>query len=277
MVPGIVVLRCTGAYSSIVNVLTGKHLLVTRAAEQCEAVVRLAEQHGATAICFPCLSVQCLSEEIREGMMTLSDGAVIVLSSANGVHCAARAFGDAFASIFGRHAVVAIGEHTAEALSAHGVATSWVAEEASQEGLIRGFTEHGLPSHVCFLRAEEGRDLLPRALQARGVEVQIIHAYRTVCPEGDASEVVQALKQNQIDAVLLGSSRTVMHYVQRLGDIRLANRPAVAVISPQVARAAKAQGLSVQAVAKQASFPAMFDALADYFAKTRFDVEETRP
>ncbi len=237
----------------------------------------MAEQRGATTRCLPCLAVQCLRDAIRDGVARIAEGAVIVLSSANGVHCTAEALGAEFAALFRQHPVVAVGEHTAKALAAHGVATAWVAGEASQDGLVRGFAEHGLPSHVCFLRAEQGRGLLSQALQGQGVKVQLIHAYRTVCPEDDASGVVQALQRGVIDAVLLGSSRTAAHYVRRIGDVRLANRPAVAVISPQVARAAEAQGLSVQAVAKQASFPAMLDALADYFARPRSEVEEKCP
>lgn len=266
--------RCSGAYYDLVNALIGKCLLVTRAAEQCEAVVRLAEQRRAKAVCFPCLAVQCLSQGIREEMAKLAEDAVIVLSSANGVHCAARALGADFTSLFDRHDVVAVGEYTAKALVLHGIAAAWVAKDASQEGLIRGFAEHGLASHACFLRAEEGRDVLPKALQAQGVDVQLIHAYRTVCPQGDTSDVVRMLQSSEIDAVLLGSSRTAQHYVRRIGDVRLADRPAVAVISPQVAMAAEAEGLSVQAVAKQASFPAMLDALSDYFATIRSDEEE---
>jgi uroporphyrinogen-III synthase len=257
-------------------------MLVTRAAGQCDAVVRLAEQRGATAICFPCLAVQCLPDKIREGLAALTDDAAILLSSANGANCAAQALGADFTPLFSRHVVIAVGGQTAAALSAHGIDASWVAPEASQEGLIQGFAEHGLPARVWFLRAEEGRDVLQQALHEQGVDVQMVHAYRTICPDDDASDIVQALERGTIDAVLLGSSRTAAHYVQRIGNARLANRPAVAVISPQVAAAARAEGLSVQAVAKEASFVAMLDALAEYFAgkhfaESRSAVEEKRP
>jgi uroporphyrinogen-III synthase len=195
----------------------------------------------------------------------------------NGVRCAAESLGDDFLPLFSRYPVIAVGGHTAEGLTKRGVSVSWVAAEASQEGLIEGFAKHDLPARVCFLRAEEGRDVLQQTLQSQGVKVKLIHAYRTICPQEDASDIVQALKQGEIDAVLLGSSRTARHYVQRIGDTQLANRPAVAVISPQVAVVAEGAGLSVQAVAKEASFAAMLDALTGFFDKTRSEAEEKRP
>ena len=250
--------------------LAGKCILVTRAAGQCAAVAQLTAQHGATAASFPCLAVRCLPDNIRKGLSALPEDAAILLSSANGVSCTAQALGDDFPTLLAGHPVIAVGEHTAAALAKHGIQTVWTATEASQEGLIQDFSKHGWPPSLCFLRAEDGRDVLQQAMQAQGVDVRLIHAYRTICPQDDPSDIVQALQHGDIDAVLLGSSRTARHYVQRIGNAQLADRPAVAVISPQVACAAQEAGLSVQAVAKEASFTAMLDALADYFNENRF-------
>jgi len=265
--------------------LAGKRLLVTRAAEQYEAVASLIEQRGAHALSLPCLAVQCLPDHIRTAMNQLRDDSSILLSSANGVSCAAQALGDDFIPVFSRHPVIVVGRQTEQALAAYDIQTAWVADEASQDGLIRGFAGHGMPASICFLRAEQGRDVLQDFLQAQGVAVELVHAYRTICPDDDSNEIVQALQLGDIDAVLLGSSRTVQHYIQRIGDAALADKPAVAVISQQVAAAAQHAGLSVQAVAKEASFTAMLDALEEFFTAdamasaaigaTRTSMEET--
>ncbi|OIQ01179.1 MAG: hypothetical protein AUK36_11220 [Zetaproteobacteria bacterium CG2_30_59_37] len=259
------------------NTLAGKRILVTRAAEQFEAVARLIEQRGGVPLPFPCLAVQCLPDNIRDALRDLPAGTSIIMSSTNGVHCAAQALGEDFIPLFSRHQVIVVGPHTADALCGHGIQAAWVADETSQDGLIQGFMEHGLPASICFLRAEEGRDVLQDALRQQDVEVRLVHAYRTVCPEDNPIAVLCALRQGEVDAVLLGSSRTAQHYLRRIGDTQLADRPAVAVISPQVAAAAETEGLSVQAVAKQASFAAMLDALAEYFTVSRSAVEEHRP
>ncbi len=262
--------------------LAGKHILITRAAEQFAAVAEQIQKRGGKAISFPCLAVQCLPDNIRQAFSGLSNGTCILLTSANGVHCTAKALGNDFAMHLDKHPVVAVGPRTAAALIAHGISPAWVADESSQQGLVRGFSRHGMPKEVCFLRAEQGRDVVKQALQHAGVQVQLVPAYRTVCPADDASAVVKKLKTATIDAVLLGSSRCAEHYVQRIGDLPLADSPAIAVISQQVARAAAHAGLSVQCVAKETSFTGMLDTLAGYFAdngeKTkRTPVEEKHP
>lgn len=264
------------------NALTEKRLLVTRAAGQYESLAGQIRQRGGIPLPFPCLAVQCLPKNIRKAFASIPDDAAILFSSANGVDCAAQALGDDFAAHASRHPVIVVGQQTAGALQAHGIEAAWIAEEASQEGLIEGFATHGLPPCICFLRAEDGRDVLQQALQKREADIRLVHAYRTICPEDSPVAIVTALQQGEVDAVLLGSSRTAQHYVQRIGDAELADRPVVAVISRQVALAARQAGLSVQVVAKEASFTAMLDGLEDYFAglhqdETRSPVEETRP
>jgi len=248
--------------------LAGKSILITRAAEQFAAVAEQIHKRGGSGIAFPCLAVQCLPDNIRQAFAELSGQTCILLTSANGVHCTAKALGDDFAICLGKHPVVAVGPRTAAALVAHGVSPAWVADESSQEGLVSGFARHGMPKDVCFLRAEQGRDVIKQALQHAGVQVQLVLAYRTVCPADDASAIVQKLKTGMIDAVLLGSSRCAEHYVQRIGDVSLADSPTVAVISQQVARTATHAGLSVQCVAKETSFTGMLDTLAEYFASS---------
>jgi len=251
--------------------LAGKYILVTRAAEQFAAVADQIQKRGGIAISFPCLGVQCLPENIRQALAELSKDTCILLTSANGVHCVAEALGNDFATCFGKHPVVAVGPRTAAALVAHGISPAWVADESSQEGLVSGFARHGMPKEVCFLRAEQGRDVIKQALEHSGVQVQLVPAYRTVCPADDASAIVQKLKTGMIDAVLLGSSRCAEHYMQRIGDASIANHPIIAVISQQVARTAAHAGLSVQCIAKETSFTGMLDALAGYIADNAAD------
>jgi len=248
-----------------VKPLSGKRILMTRAAEQCPAVAALIEQRGGQGVEFPCLAVQCMPESIRSGLQAAPDDAALLLSSVNGVHCAEQALGSAFASTLQGRSVIAVGEHTAAALQQYDAQVTWTARDASQEGLVQGFAEHGLPSDICFLRAAQGRDLLQHSLEAQGVAVHLIAAYRTVCPQNDASAIRQQLENGEIDAVLLGSSRTALHYVQRIGNTVLADRPVAVVISPQVAAAAEGAGLSVQVVAKETSFAGMLDALSTYY------------
>jgi len=246
--------------------LTGKRILITRASGQIEDVARRVCQQGGVPVAFPCLAVTCFAESVREAVKLLgSNGVQVLFTSVNGVNCTAEALGDAFISTFQPIPVVAIGRHTADVLEERGVRATWVPQNASQEGLMDVWRQHGLPIRLVFFRAEQGRDILSEALKAAGVDVHLIPAYRTICPDDDASAVIQSLKNDKIDAVLLGSSRTAQHYVRRIGKAALANRPVIAVISRQVADAVRALNLDVQVVAKEASFASMLDGLEEWF------------
>jgi len=253
-------------HTSAMLPLAGKRILITRAASQFKAVAEQAHVRGADAISFPCLCVQYMPDQICKGLAEAALNASILLTSVNGVHSLAEALANDFSSI-STHPLIAVGPQTAAALTAYGLTASWLAENASQEGLIEGFTKHGMPEDVCFLRAEQGRDVVRQALEAAGVRVQMVTAYRTVCPTDDVSPIIAQLENAEIDAVLLGSSRCAAHYVQRIGDAHLADHPVVVVISQQVARATEHAGLSVQCVAKETSFAGMLDSLAVYFTE----------
>jgi uroporphyrinogen-III synthase len=161
--------------------------------------------------------------------------------------------------------VASVGKKTADALRLVGVEADIVPAIPSQDGLIQAYLEHGLPRRLMFFRAREGRETLIKALKNRGVDVLLVPAYQTVCPQDDASKIITALKNKDINAVLLGSAKAARFYVQRVGDISLARRPQAVAISDQVARAARDAGLDVQIVAKTASFDAMLDDLAEFY------------
>ncbi|MDQ6958824.1 MAG: uroporphyrinogen-III synthase [Mariprofundaceae bacterium] len=248
--------------------LTGKRILITRASGQVEEIAKHIRQRGGMPVTFPCLAVQCCPESIRQSVKLLEDDGVHALfTSANGVHCVAEALRDTFVSTFESVPVVTIGHHTAKALSDMGVQAAWISREASQEGLMDAYRQRGLPARLVFFRAAQGRDALPEALKTAGVDVRLVPAYRTICPDDDTTAVIELLKGGGVDAVLLGSSRTAQHYVRRIGDARLANRPAIAVISAQVANTAHTMNLDVQVVAKEASFASMLDGLEEWFQK----------
>jgi len=246
--------------------LAGKQILITRALAQAERTAQDVVRRGGKPVLFPCLEMRCMPDSIKTGLALLKDPDTHVLfTSSNGVRCVSEALGSAFAQTFRRCRIAAVGEKTASALRRLDINDLLLPETASQEGLLSTYMERPLPRRLVFFRAEEGRSVLPDALQQQGVEVHVIPTYRMFCPQDDATNIRQALQQGRIDAVLLGSTKTVRHYVQRIGDPDLAGSTILAAISPAVAESTSELGLEVQAIAKQASFPSMLDALENYF------------
>jgi len=247
--------------------LSRKSILITRARQQQQSLAERVRRYGGVPFSLPCLELMPLLDNIRSAVARMKAGDDVLFSSANGVHCFSRAIDRLPRDVLAGMRVAAIGEKTAEALRGMDIEPALIAEPASQQGMIECYRRHGLPERLFFFRAETGSDRLGDFLAQQGVEVELIHAYRMRCPIGDASAIRGMLERNEIDAVLLGSAQTARYYVRRIGDVELADRPVVAVLSRQVAEAAQAAGLHVQVVAEHASFDALLDALAKYFQR----------
>jgi len=249
--------------------LADRTILVTRAGNQASETGRAIARRGGVPLYLPCLELSRLDQTIRQSLPLLQQkGMTVLFSSGNGVHAVAETLGNAFSMLLRPHRIIAIGDKTASALADYDLKADLVPETASQAGLVDYFRRAAVPEQLLFYRAEEGSDLLSKELTTLGCNVTTIFAYRTICPHDDASEMIEKIEHGEVDAVLLGSPKTALNYLQRIADPVTANRPAIVVISDQVAEIAGHAGLQVQAVAKKASFDAMLDALASYFTST---------
>ena len=245
--------------------LQGKRILNTRAMAQIFETESMIHARQAISIAFPCLEMQVMPINIRDGLIKLDTFSDILFTSANGVSAVANTLQQPLSERFQSHRIAAVGEHTALALQHYGITAHIIPDNASQQGLFEAYQQHGLPNSLLFFRAEEGNGLLSDSLQEKAVSVCTIHAYRSVCPTTDSKPIQHMLEQNQIDAALLGSPKVAKHYLQRIGELKLANRPILIAISPQVAHAADKLGLNVQLIAKQTNFASMLDALSNHY------------
>jgi len=250
--------------------LNSKCVLVTRAAHQYPALAQLIQQQGGTALSLPCLSMEPLPQQINEGLQLCQQVSDVLFTSGNAVTYVEQqlqASGATLAATLQGKRIAAVGDTTAQLLHEHGVHVHITpdAQHASQSGLLQHYQQHGLPTSLLFFRACEGNDELQQGLTSTGITVHLVKTYSTVCPaEDDTARMVrQRLQQGRIDAVLLGSSKTAQHYVQRIGDVVLADIPTIVVISPQVAAAAESVGLHVNAIATLPNFPSLLAALSN--------------
>jgi uroporphyrinogen-III synthase len=246
--------------------LAGKRILITRAEHQASHIVEQVKQSSAIPIIFPCLELLPCSTHISNALKHISHFSDVLFTSSNGVTAVAQTSTTPLKELFSSHRIAAVGNKTAQALCKHDVATDIIPDHASQEGLIQAYQDYGYPKSLLFFRAADGNDVLQTYLQEQGVEVQRVQAYQSICPNHDSSDVIALLQQQRIDAVMLASPKTASHYLQRIGDLELANRPIIVTISEQVADAADKLGLKVQLIAKETSFSSMLEALTDYYS-----------
>jgi len=71
-----------------------------------------------------------------------------------------------------------------------------------------------------FPRVESGgREILVEQLQKHGAIIEAIAAYESVCPEAIDHAALDAIKNQQLDAIAFASSKTVKNFCQLLDRV----------------------------------------------------------
>jgi uroporphyrinogen III methyltransferase / synthase len=259
--------------------LFGKRVVVTRAARQAGGLVRLLASKGADAVAFPCLDFAPASPEHQQALDRALVGfepyAGLIVSSPNGVEAvyASLERADLDARVFAGKPILAIGTGTAEALRARGLRADLIPEQARSEGLIEALRERKLLDQRWLqVRADDGRDLLARAIAAAGGELELVVGYRTIRPKLPALLLRSLLPVEHggegFDAICFASGRTARHFLDSFAEAHdeglaraaLAASKVVA-IGPVTADAIAALGVRVDAVAEEPSEAALASAV----------------
>jgi uroporphyrinogen III methyltransferase/synthase len=250
------------------------------------ALIGLLAADGADAASLPCLAVAPppdpaeLERAVRR-IATAHDG--VVFSSPNGV----RAMFDAVSRqgldrrVLGGAIVAAIGPETSAALHERGVVADMVAQKARGEGLVELFRDRGL---LCkrwlHVRADEGRAVLGRAIEAAGGRYELVVGYRTVRPELPRPLVCSLLEEDRggdgVDALCFASGKAARHFLESTTEILgaddaracLANARIVS-IGPVTTSALAALDIHVDATAEHPGARSMLDAVRDVLASGR--------
>ena len=255
--------------------LFGTTVLVTRPQEQASEFEDLLSVYGAAVLRFPTIAIvppkdwASLDRAIRE----LSGYDWIIFTSVNGVRYFLErldAAGRDARALAGAR-LCAIGPRTADALAAARLKVDVLPSQYQAEGLLEALEQEQLSgSRILIPRAEVARDLLPDELRARGADVTVADAYRTVRPEADVVALRDALRQGGVGVVAFTSSSTVKNYIECFASAEearmLTERAVVACIGPITAQTAEAMGLKVGIQANANTVPALAEAIAEYFA-----------
>ncbi|MDE3087786.1 MAG: hydroxymethylbilane synthase [Chloroflexota bacterium] len=250
--------------------LRGKRILITRAREQAGALAEKIRALGGEPIEFPTIDFAPLEDfrELDGALHRVAEFDWVVFTSANGVRFVVerlRALGLGAPILATK--IAAIGPATARALEQFGwradfMPTKYLGEQIAVELPIqRG-------QRALLLRADIASDVLARGLQARGVSVTDVDAYRTVMP------TLRDLRLKEIDAITFTSSSTVKNFLaMRDGDCAELARAKVFCIGPVTADTARELGLGVDAVAAEHTIDGLVSAMANYYG-TRINADK---
>jgi uroporphyrinogen III methyltransferase/synthase len=240
--------------------LFGRRIVVTRARAQASELAATLAAYGADVIEVPTIAVAGPSD----GGAALARAAAcvdtydwVVFTSTNAVERFCAALRDARA--FGRAQVAAVGSATADALRARNVVADLVPERFVAESLVEAFPAG--PGRVLLPQAAGARPVLAEGLRAKGWQVDVVEAYRTVA--GQPSEA--ALRAaSTAHAITFTSSSTVTGYLDVAGLDAVP--PVVASIGPITSRTAKELGVEVTIEADPSTVDGLVEALLRAFA-----------
>ncbi len=254
--------------------LTGRTIVVTRAAAQAAPFVALLEAEGARVLTAPTIAIDPPASwaPLDDALARLDAFVWVIFTSVNGVAMVDRRLGELGLSWDGvaRRHVAAIGPATAEALRQHGVNVDLVPAEYRAESLVArlgGLLNAG--DRVLLPRAAQTRDVLVRELGRLGAIVEEVPAYVTRRIENGLARVRVALASRGVDAVTFTSSSTVRNFAELLTETERRTWLAgvtVASIGPITAATAAEYGLVTDVMPQEYTIPALARALADHFA-----------
>jgi len=261
--------------------LFGTTVLVTRPREQAGEFADLLAGYGARVLTMPTIAIVDPADwgPLDRAIAELARYDWVIFTSVNGV----RFFFDRLhalgrdARALGRARFCAIGPRTAEALAERGFKADLVPIEYQAEGVLEAIKKEDMKgARILIPRAEVARDLLPEELRARGADVTVAVAYRTVRPEADGAALKERLRRREIGVVTFTSSSSVRNYVALFADraeaSTLTANAVVACIGPITAETAESYGLKVGIRAKENTIPALAEAIGGHFAHSSCDV-----
>ncbi|EAT14346.1 uroporphyrinogen-III synthase [Desulfuromonas acetoxidans] len=252
--------------------LTGKRILVTRAAHQAQSFVRLLEAQGATAITCPLIEIVAPAswQRLDEALARLQDYDDLILTSVNAVDMVFSRLGKGVVPQTALDGVrlVCVGPKTAKSLQHYGYQPDLQPDEYRAEAVVAALTAEGVRGRkVLYPRAELARDLIPSSLTQAGAEVDDPIAYRTLPAKGSALQIRGLLDDKAVDVVTFSSSSSVDNFVDLLGDdVTLLTRHVVlASIGPLTTATAVKHGLAIEVEPAEYTLDGLVQALIDYF------------
>jgi uroporphyrinogen-III synthase len=245
--------------------LAGRRVLVTRTREQAEGLVDRLHRAGASVTVVPLIATVPIAEPAAIVAAAAENAAApqprwVVFTSATAVRLVIGAAGAA--SLSGVR-IAAVGPATAAALLAEGATPELVASEHDADGLANAMLDVGMAGATVWTPVAEGASgHLPERVRAAGAVVNIQLIYRSVMPAG-APDRLSAALAGGVDAITLTRGSRPPNLAGAPAADGVPSGIQIVCIGEQTAAAARAAGLTVGAIAREASVEGLMAALTE--------------
>lgn len=189
--------------------LSGKTFLVTRVQPQAEALAKILEKAGATAILLPTIAIEHLAPPAPEYN---HDACIAIVTSAHAAHVI-KAYHTA------KMTIIAIGPGTQAALEAIGCDAITPETTYNSDGVLAlPLLQAPITMPITIFTGENPKPQLFNALKARGARVNALYCYRRVLPIIDSTKTLQQLQRQPIDAIISTSVEGLNNLFRLLGE-----------------------------------------------------------
>jgi uroporphyrinogen III methyltransferase / synthase len=237
--------------------LSGKTVLITRAASQSAELRSKLEDLGARVI--ECPTIQIVPpttwKPVDDAIRRLNTYQWLLFTSANAV----EQFMDRMGERRPRIPIAVVGSATAAKLGEWGLTASLVPQEFRAEGLLAAFPENLVGTRILFPRAEVAREMLPDELRRRGAVVDIVTVYRTV--RALAGSIGEILESERVDCIVFTSASTIPDDLHSLPT-----GTSLAVIGPVTREAAQLFGLKPDIIPVESTVSGLVEAIRKHFS-----------
>jgi uroporphyrinogen-III synthase len=246
------------------NELNNKRILVTRPKQQAINLIQLIEQHGGLAVEFPVLEILPVKNStVKEQLKNLKSYQWLIFISANAVNFAVTA-NNGKIDTFAQTKIAAVGKATAKALENAGLAVDLVPETGfNSEALLESPALKQVQNQkVLIVRGIGGRETLANELKKRGAVVDYCEVYQRQIPQIDTIPVVELLKKQHINGVIITSIEALQNLLIMLETHKslLFHVPLI-VISERIKQAAQAIGFKNIVISSSPDDAAIFNTI----------------
>ena len=250
--------------------MRGWRLLLTRPAEESQALAQVLADEGVFSTSLPLLEIEPLpvSEENRSIIYNLAAYCAVIVVSKS----AARLGLEMVDEVWPQPPMqdwFTVGAATAQILDDYGLRVFFPEQGDDSEALLDlaqlQKAISGYDPKVLIMRGEDGRELLAERLRERGVTVDYLPLYRRHLPIYPAFALPQRVEAERLNGLVVSSGQGFQHLRELAGDAwhDLARLP-LFVPSPRVAELARDAGALTVVDCRGASASALLAALREH-------------
>ncbi len=258
--------------------LDQRNIIITRSIEGIVDIKKIFSSKGAKIYDLPAISIGDPDDlnPLDEALNLINDFHWIIFSSSNGIKFVdkrLRYLNSSLKECSKKTKIAVVGEKTAKTLDDFGIKADFIPPEFVAESLIDNFPISGYGLRVFLPRVQTGgRNLIADEFRKAGSRVFEVAAYETRCPDSIPEETIDVISNQQVDAIIFSSGKTVSNSSVLLEKafgkewLKYLDQTKFLTIGPQTTKICKKIFGRVDSQAQKYTFEGLLDVAINIFS-----------